>query len=112
MRDNHDPVLARLFAEQASSLSADGFITQLVLRVEREQQKHRFLLVVLVVSLLAAAALLMPWVMQVSAAIGSLATDFSEAFGSLLHSPLAWLVAGALAIGMLPVVYVWRAWRV
>lgn len=111
MRDNHDSMLTRLFVEKDAALPATAFMTQLAIRLAREQQKQRVRLAVAVVVMLTVAGLVMPWILQTVSVIAALAAEFSEAFGSLLHSPLTWLVGGALTIGMLPVVYVWRAWR-
>jgi hypothetical protein len=109
MRDNHDPMLSRLFAERAGALPSDTFLTQLELRLTSKRQKQRLRLILAAIVMLVSAGLVMPWILQTVSAVAALATEFSATVGPLFQPPLTWLVWGALAFGVLPVVYVWRA---
>jgi len=110
-RDEQDRLLMRLFAEQAQSLPATGFMVQLVTRLEREQQRRRAYSAVAIVAMLVVGVLTAPWVTQVLVVLENLAVAATGALGSALLSPIAWVACGAVLFALLPVFYVWRPWR-
>jgi sterol desaturase/sphingolipid hydroxylase (fatty acid hydroxylase superfamily) len=111
MRNNQDPFLARLFAEQDRSLRADDFMAAFLMRLEQEQRRQRVYSTLAIVAILTVAAFVAPWIAQATPIFINLVAECSGAWGSFLQSPLTWLVGGALAFAFLPVIYVWRTFR-
>lgn len=111
MRDEQDALLTRLFAEQDQSLPAADFLVQLVARLEREHRKQRGYSIAAAIAILVLGAAIAPWFAQVTSVFVELTVAATGAIGSMLSSPIAWLVGSALVFAFLPVVYVWRTWR-
>ena len=111
MRSDQDPILMRLFAAQDVALPANEFMNRLVLQLERGQRKLRVQLIIAALAFLIVAALAAPGIIQLVGETGALVADLLRSLGSILQSPITLLVGGSLAVGLLPVVFVWRAWR-
>jgi hypothetical protein len=111
MRDDHDPFLTQLFAEQDQSLPVADFMARLVVQVELEQRKQRAYSIIAVVAILAIATLIAPWIAQAMEVLAAVVTECLTAVAPFFQSPLTWLVCGALVFALLPVIYTWRAFR-
>ncbi|HTB68986.1 MAG TPA: hypothetical protein VK727_22390 [Steroidobacteraceae bacterium] len=105
MIDEPDPLLRRLFAEQAQAVGDSDFMAQFIDHLERNQRKRRTYRIGTIIAGVIAAALLAPWMAQFAAmAIGSAVAGITAA-RALLNFPMAWLVVGSIAASFLPGVY-------
>ena len=111
MRDDQDPVIRRLFAEQEKSRPVDDFILELSERIDARERVRRLYGVLAVVLGLALAALSAPWIAQATSMLIELTAAALSGGGPLLHAPLAWMVLAATAVGWSPVIYLWRTSR-
>jgi hypothetical protein len=111
MRDDQDPIISRLFAEQDQSLPPDDFMLKLGSRMDRRQRVRRIYRVGAIVACLILSTLSAPWIAQITSTLIELTAAGISTSGPLLHAPLTWLVVGASAIGCCPVIYLWRTGR-
>lgn len=111
MRDEQDPVIRRLFAEQEKSRPVDDFILELSERIDARERVRRLYGVLAVVLGLALAALSAPWIAQATSMLIELTAAALSGGGPLLRAPLAWMVLAATAVGWSPVIYLWRTSR-
>jgi hypothetical protein len=111
MRDNQDPLIGRLFAEQDQTGRSDDFLRQVSQRVDKRQRVRRVykrlaLLACLVLSMLSAL-----WIARGAALLIELAALGIGAIGPLLYEPVTWLVVGATVAAWSPIIYLWRTGR-
>jgi hypothetical protein len=111
MRDTQDLVLRRLFAEQDENLPADDFMLKLGRRMDRQKRTSRLYRVLTNLAFLLLSALGAPWVAQGTSNLIEFTATGLRAMGPLLYHPLTLFIAGATAIGCLPVIYLWRTSR-
>jgi hypothetical protein len=111
MRDDPDPVIRRLFAEQEKSRPSDDFMLQLGKRIDARQRVGRAKGILAIVICLVLSALSAPWIAQIASALIGLAAAGIGGGAPLLHAPLAWLVVAATVTGWSPVIYLWRTGR-
>lgn len=111
MRDDQDPIIGRLFAEQDPGLPPDDFMLRLGKRLDEQERARRVYRVLAIIACLALSALSAPWVAQITSATLIGITEVGNTMGTLLYLPLTWLVVGATAAGCSPVIYLWRTGR-
>jgi hypothetical protein len=111
MRDDQDPVIWRLFAEQGQALPPDDFILKLSSRMQERQRLRRACRVLALAACLVVSLLSAPWVAQFTSALIELAAADAGSIGPHLYGPLTWLVVSATAAGCSPVIYLWRTGR-
>jgi hypothetical protein len=111
MRDNQDPVIRRLFAEQDHNLPPDDFVLQLGKRIDDQRSVRRVHRILAIIACLVLATLSAPWVAQITSTLIELTAAGISTIGPHLYVPVAWLVVGATAAGCSPVIYLWRTGR-
>ena len=111
MRNDQDPVIRRLFAEQVQGLQSDDFMLQLGKRMDKRQRVRSVYRVLAMIACLVLSILCAPWVAQITSTLIELTVVGINATGPLSHRPLTWLVVGATAAGCSPVIYLWRTGR-
>jgi hypothetical protein len=110
-RDDQDPVLRRLFAEQGQALPSDDFTLKLSNRMHKRQRVRRAYRVAAIVACMAVSILSAPWVAQSTSTLIELTAAGMGTIGQHLYGPLTRLVGGATALGCLPAIYLWRTGR-
>jgi hypothetical protein len=111
MRDDQDPVLGRLFAEQGQALPPDDFMLRLSKRMHERQRVRRAFRVFALAACLVLSLLSAPWIAQFTSMLIELAAAGVSTVGPHVYWPLTWLVVAATAAGCSPVVYLWRTGR-
>jgi hypothetical protein len=111
MRDDQDPVIWRLFAEQVEAVASDNFTPKLSRRISERQRVRRAIRVAAIVAFVVVSILSAPLVAQLTSTLIELTAAGIGTVGTRLNWPLTWLVAGATAAGCSPVIYLWRTGR-
>jgi len=111
MRDDHDPVIWRLFAEQGQALPPDDFMLKLSKRMHGRQRVLRAYRGLAIAACLVVSLISAPWVAQFTSTLIELAAAGVSTVGPHVYWPLTWLVIAATAAGCSPVVYLWRTGR-
>jgi hypothetical protein len=111
MRDDQDPVISRLFAEQGEALPPDVFTLKLSKRMHERQRVRRAYRVLAIAACLVVSLLSAPWVAQFTSTLIELTAAGVGTIGPHLYWPLTWLVVAATAAGSSPVIYLWRTGR-
>jgi hypothetical protein len=111
MRNDQDPVIRRLFAEQGQGLPSDDFMLQLGKRMDKRQRVRSIYRILAMIACLVLSILCAPWVAQITSTLIELTVVGINATGPLSHGPLTWLVVGATTAGCSPVIYLWRTGR-
>lgn len=111
MRDDQDPVIWRLFAEQGQGLPPDDFNLKLSKRMHERQRVRLAYRVLAIAACLVASILSAPWVAQFTSTLIELTAAGIGIIGPHLYLPLTWLVVAATAAGCSPVIYLWRTGR-
>jgi hypothetical protein len=111
VRDDQDPGIARLFAEQDRSLPPDDFMIKLGKRIDARQRVQHARRVLAIIACLVVATLAAPWLAQLMAAVVDLASLGVGNLGALYYAPITWLVVGSIVAACSPVIYLWRTGR-
>jgi hypothetical protein len=111
MRDDQDPTIRRLFAEQDLSLAPDDFMLKLGKRIDRLQRARRAYRTLAMVACLLLSTLSAPWIAQITSTLIELAGAGVSTIGPRLYVPLTWLLVGATVAGCSPIIYLWRTGR-
>ena len=111
MRDDQDPVLRRLFAEQGQALSADDFTLKLSNRMHKRQRVLRAFRVAAIVACMVVSLLSAPWVAQSTSTLIELTATGVGTIGQHLYGPLTWLVVVTSVVGCSPAIYLSRTGR-
>lgn len=111
MRDDQDSCVMRLFTAQEQRLPADDFVPQFIRRLDREQRNRRIYIALAVVVGVVLTAWVAPWITQTLSIMIDLTSVGVDAVVAVLQWPLAWLVAAALLLALMPILYLWRTSR-
>lgn len=111
MRDEQDPIIWRLFAEQQKSRSSADFMLRLGKRIDARERMHRAYGILTIAACVILAMLSAPWVAQGTSKLIELLVVGIGTSEPLFHVPLTWLLLGATAAGCSPVIYLWRTDR-
>ncbi len=110
MRTDQDPFLAQLFAQHDQDSLDDDCLRRFIDRLDREKRKQRIYIAAASIAIALLATTMAPWISQSMSVI----TDVLTAMSMVSLGPLprlGWLVGGAFAIAVLPVLYLWRTAR-
>lgn len=111
MDETQDVRIRRLFAEQDKNLPADDFMLKLDRRIDEKKRARRFYRKLAIFLCFVLSALSAPWIAQGASSLIELTAMGVHAMGPLVYRPLTLFLAGATAIGCLPVIYLWRTGR-
>jgi hypothetical protein len=111
MRNDQDPVISRLFAEQDQGLPSGDFMQQLGKQMAKQQRLRRVYRVLAIVACLVLSAVSTPLVAQIMSTLIDLTAAGVSSISPLLYVPLTWILIAATAAGCSPVIYLWRTGR-
>lgn len=111
MRDDQDPIISRLFAEQDQSLPPDDFMLKLGKGIDKQQRVRRVYKLVAILACVVLPILSAPWIARFMSTLIELTAVGINTVGPHLFVPLTWLVVVATAAGCSPVIYLWRTGR-
>jgi hypothetical protein len=112
MRDDQDPLILRLFAEQDQSPPPDDFMRRLGERIDAQQRVQGRYRVLATIACVVLAAVSAPWIAQITSNVIELALVGISSPGPIRDlPPLTWVLIGATAAGCTPVLYLWRTGR-
>ena len=109
--ETRDPFVTRLFEANQRELAAKNFPAQVLARLEHAQRVRCAVAIAVLLAATGIVALVAPWIAPTLSAFDAASTMALGTTGALTGKPLSWILAVAILLACLPVLYVWRLWR-
>lgn len=108
MSDELDPMLVRLFELRRESLPDEAFLMTLLGRIQQRQRAAAVRQTVVMAAALLFIGWLLPGLLRATGAVVQSIGAQSEAYASLLLSPLGWAVSMLLGLAVILRLVPWR----